>query len=98
MRHVIGYLVCLTFLTLVLTLFGFFPNLIRNNDANVGATLTLLQDDPNVGPAVRYTVSVFGTSFSPVLVLGHFLAIVISPIGLFALLFYFVLAWMLPAR
>lgn len=40
----------------------------------------------------------FGQTFSPALVFGHFLAIVLSPIGLFALLFYVLISWMLPAR
>ncbi|HLW61419.1 MAG TPA: hypothetical protein VKV57_16060 [bacterium] len=98
MRYVIGYLACLAFIVLILTFFGFFPNLIRNNETNVGTFFNLFSSDRHVGTAMQYTVSVFGLSFSPALALGHFVAIVLSPIGLFTLVFYFVLIWMLPAR
>jgi hypothetical protein len=97
-RHLIGYLCCLAFVTLVLTFFGFFPGVVRNVEANAGGFLDGFSSDPTFGPAVRYTPSVFGTPFSPALALGHFIAIVISPIGLVTLLVYVLIAWMLPAR
>lgn len=97
-RHVIGYLVCLTFVTLVLTFFGFFTNIVRNIEANAGVFLDGFRTDPTFGPMINYTVHAFGASFSPALALGHVVAIIISPIGLFTLLFYFVIAWMLPVH
>ncbi|HKV44425.1 MAG TPA: hypothetical protein VJT32_07105 [bacterium] len=98
MRYVIGYLACLAFIVLILTFFGFFPDVIRNNESNVGTFFNFFSNGRHVSPAVQYTVSVFGLSFSPALALGHFVAIVLSPIGLFTLVFYSVLIWMLPAR
>jgi hypothetical protein len=94
---VIGYLCCLAFITLALTFFRFFPDVVRNVEANANTVVAGLKFDPALGAAARFTVRLFGQTFSPALVLGHFLAIVVSPIGLFALLFYVLLAWMLPA-
>lgn len=94
----IGYLCVLAFITLVLTFFQFAPDMVRNIEANANTVLDGLKPDPTFGPAVRYTVHLFGGSFSPALVFGHFVAIVLSPIGLFALLVYILISWMLPAR
>ena len=94
----IGYLCCLVFITLALTFFNFFPDVVRNVEANANTVIDGLKFDPTLGTAVRFTVRLFGETFSPALVLGHFLAIVLSPIGLFALLFYVLISWMLPAR
>ena len=98
MRHLIGYLCSLAFVVLVLTFFGFFPSVVKNVEANAETYLSGLRFDPNLGPMVNYTAHAFGTSFSPALALGHLIAIIVSPIGLFALLFYSLIAWMLPAR
>ncbi len=97
-RHFIGYLCCLAFVTFVLTFFGFFPDVVRSIEANAGTFLDGFSSDPTFGPMVNYTAHAFGASFSPALALGHFVAIVISPIGLFTLLFYVLIAWMLPAQ
>ena len=97
-RHVIGYLACLTFVTLVLSFFGSFTNIVRNVEANAGVVLDSFRTDPTFGPMINYTVHAFGASFSPALALGDVVAIIISPIGLFTLLFYFVIAWMLPVH
>ena len=97
-RFLLGYLCCLAFVTFVMTFFGFFPTVVRNVEANAGAFLDGFSSDPTLGPIVRYTAYAFGTSFSPVLALGHFIAIVISPIGLFTLLVYFLISWIMPAR
>ena len=94
----IGYLCCLAFITLALTFFQFFPDVVRNVEANANTIVDGLKSDPTLGAATRFTVRAFGGSFSPALVLGHFIALVISPIGLFALVFYSVIVWMLPAR
>jgi hypothetical protein len=94
----VGYLSCLAFIVLVLTFFQFFPDVVRNVEANANTAIDGLKSDPTLGPAARFTVHVFGDSFSPALVLGHFVAIVLSPIGLFALLFYILISWMLPVR
>ena len=94
----IGYLCCLAFITLILTFFQFFPDVVRNIEANANTVIDGFKSDPTLGPAARFTVHAFGGSFSPALALGHFVAIVLSPIGLFALLFYVVITWMLPAR
>lgn len=94
----IGYLCCLAFITLALTFFQFFPDVVRNVEASANTVVEGLKFDPTVGPAARFTVRLFGESFSPALVLGHFVAIVVSPIGLFALVFYVIISWMLPAR
>lgn len=82
----------------VLTFFQFFPDVVRNIEANANVVIDGLKSDPTFGPAARFTVHAFGESFSPALVLGHFVAIVLSPVGLFALLFYIVISWMLPVR
>lgn len=97
-RHVIGYLCCLAFITLALTFFQFFPDVVRNVEASANTVVDGLKSDPTLGPAARLTVHAFGESFSPALVLGHFVAIMLSPIGLIALLGYILLSWMLPAR
>ncbi len=97
-RHLVGYLCCLAFITLVLTFFQFFPDVVRNIEANANTVIDGFKSDPTLGPAARFTVRVFGESLSPALVLGHFVAIILSPIGLFALLFYIVISWMLPVR
>jgi hypothetical protein len=97
-RHVIGYLCCLVFITFVMTFFRFFPDTVRNIEANTTSVLGAIGSDPAYARAFAYTVHIFGVSFSPPLVLGHLLGIILSPIGLFALLFYFVLNWMLPVR
>lgn len=97
-RHLIGYLCCLAFVTFSLTFFGFFPNIVRNIEQNAGTFLDGFASDPTLGPIVHYTAHPLGLSFSPALVFAHFVGIVVSPIGLFTLLFYFVIVWMLPAR
>ncbi len=94
----IGYLCCLAFITLTLTFFRFFPDVVRNVEANANTVIDGLKFDPTLGGAARFTVRLFGETFSPALVFGQLLAIVLSPIGLFALLFYVIIAWMLPAR
>ena len=94
----IGYLCCLAFITLTLTFFQFFPDVVRSVEANANTVIDGLKTDPTLGAAARLTVRLFGESFSPALVLGHFIAIVLSPIGLFALVFYIVISWMLPVR
>ncbi len=70
----------------------------RNVEASANTVVEGLKFDPALGPAARFTVRLFGESFSPALVLGHFVAIVVSPIGLFALVVYVIISWMLPAR
>lgn len=97
-RHVIGYLCCLVFITFVLTFFRFFPDTVRNIEANTTGVINGMGSDPAYAGLFAYPVHVFGVSFSPALVLGHLLGLILSPIGLFALLFYFVLNWMLPVR
>lgn len=97
-RHLIGYLCCLAFVTLALTFFGFFPTVVKNVEANAETYLNGLRYDPNFGPLVSFTAHVFGASFSPALAIGHLVAIVVSPIGLFTLLLYALITWMLPAR
>lgn len=72
--------------------------MVRNVEANANTVIEGLKFDPTLGGAARFTVRLFGESFSPALVLGHFIAIVLSPIGLFALVFYILISWMLPAR
>jgi hypothetical protein len=94
----IGYLCCLAFITLTLTFFPFFPGVVRNVEANANIVIDGLKTDPTFGAAARLTVRAFGQSFSPALVLGHVIAVVLSRIGLFALAFYVVISWMLPAR
>ena len=94
----IGYLCCLAFITLTLTFFQFFPDVVRNVEANANTVIHGLKSDPTLGAAARFTAHLFGVSFSPALVLGHLITLVISPIGLFALVFYIIIVWMLPAR
>jgi hypothetical protein len=94
----IGYLCCLAFITLALTFFQFFPDVVRNVEANANTVIDGLKTDPTLGAPARFTLRLFGESFSPALVLGHVIAIVVSPIGLFALVLYTVISWMLPAR
>lgn len=94
----IGYLCCLAFITLTLTFFQFFPDVVRTIEANATTITDGLRSDPTFGAAARFTVRPFGGSLSPALLLGHFIALVVSPIGLFALAFYVVILWMLPAR
>ena len=96
--RVIGYLVCLAFVTLALTLLGPFFGMIENSEANVGRIIDSYRFDPAIGPWTTYTVEVFGTAFSPVIALGHLAAVVASPVGLLALLLYFLISWMMPAR
>lgn len=97
-RHLLGYLCCLAFVVFALTSLGFFPNIIRNIEENANIFLDGFASDPTLGPIVHYTAHPFGLSIPPALVFGHFVAIVVSPIGLFTLLFYFLIVWMLPAR
>jgi len=97
-RHIIGYLCCLVFITFVLTFFGFFAGIVRDIEANTGIVMDGFKTDPTFGPMISYTAHPFGTSFSPALALGHVVGIIVSPIGLFALLFYVVIAWMLPVH
>ena len=94
----IGYLCCLAFVTFVLTFLASFTNVVRDIEANAGTILEGFRANPTVGPLIGYTAHPFGTSFSPALVLGHVVAIIVSPIGLFTLLLYVIIAWMLPVH
>ncbi len=98
MRHVVGYLVCVAFLTLILTALGPFLELIETSEAHVGRIIDVFRYDPDIGPWTTYTVHAFGISFSPVAMLGHIIAVVASPVGLLALLLYFLMVWVMPAR
>jgi hypothetical protein len=81
-----------------LTFFGFFPTVVRAIEANAGTTLDGFRTDPTVGRMINYTAHPFGTSFSPALALATVVAVIVSPIGLFTLLFYLVLTWVLPVH
>ena len=98
MTRVIGYLICLAAVSLVLTIFGPFLDMIGQSDAHIGKIIDAFGFDPAIGPWTRYTVDLFGTSFSPVIALGHLIAIVASPVGLFALLLYFLISWAMPVH
>lgn len=97
-RHVIGYLVCVAFLTLILTFVGPFFDLIQASETHVGRIIDVFRYDPDIGPWTSYTVHMFGLSFAPVVALGHVIAVVASPVGLLALMLYFLMAWVMPAR
>jgi hypothetical protein len=71
---------------------------VRAVEANAGTTLDGFRTDPTFGPMINYTARAFGASFSPALALATILAVVVSPIGLFTLLFYLVIAWVLPVH
>jgi hypothetical protein len=97
MRHVLGYVLCLGFLTLALPYFGLYTNLVSPGEMRVAAVIETLKFDPVIGHALQYTVQVAGASFSPLLMLGHLAAIVFSLVGFLALVLYALLAWILPA-
>jgi len=96
--RLIGYLICLGAVSLVLTIFGPFFDMIGQSDAHIGKIIDAFGFDPAIGPWTRYTVDIFGTSFSPVIALGHLIAVVASPAGLLALLLYFLISWVMPVR
>ena len=96
MRHIIGFFLCLAFITLILTFSAPFVGWVRNSDTHVTSVVDTLAFDPDLGPMTRYTVQVFGMSFSPALAIGHVAAIVVSPIGLLAVMLYYLLARVLP--
>jgi hypothetical protein len=98
MRHVVGYFCCLGFLSGVLIYLGVFQGLVRSSQATVRDIITVLGLDPEVGPTVKYAFHVGGVALSPAVALGHLAAIVFSTVGLLALILYFLLSWMMPAR
>ena len=98
MKSVIGYLICLAFVSLVLTLFGPFFDMIGKSESHVGKIIDVFGFDPDIGPWTRYTVDILGTPVSPVIALGHLAAVVVSPVGLLALLLYFLISWVMPVR
>jgi len=89
-RHIIGYGICLAFITLTLTFSGPFIDVVRSSDTHVTTLIGALGFDPNIGWMTRITINVFGVSFTPALVIGHVLGIMISPIGLVAFMIYFI--------
>ena len=67
-----------------------FIDVVRSSDTHVTTLIGALGFDPNFGWVTRVTINVFGVSFTPALVVGHLLGIVISPIGLVAFMLYFI--------
>jgi len=99
MRHVVGFLICLAFVSAALATFGAFSPLTKNSDASVGAVVQAMEAggiqasvDHSTAPAPVVD------TISPLRDLGHFVAIVISPVGALALGLYLVVIWALPAR
>ncbi|TMI88163.1 MAG: hypothetical protein E6H00_13460 [Bacillati bacterium ANGP1] len=97
MRHVIGYLLCLVFVALVLACFGELSPLTKNSTARVGVVVNTLEAGAGIEASIDPATAPV-EAFSPLHVLGDFVAIFISPVGAIGLGLYLVVIWALPAR
>jgi len=101
MRHVFGYLICLVFVTLVLTKLGLLSTVYGHSDAVLAGILVKLEADPVAGPTIQRAVQsadaaahnpTFGQAVS---LLGRIGAMALSPVGGIALVLYALALWIL---